>query len=421
MSLTRAAQCLGHALFPLEIAEISGRAGVIGLYIQKNGCIPGFTATGQCGVSMTNNQARVLVVDDAQVMRRAVQLMLQADYQVLLANDGEAGWEILARDPTIDMLITDIQMPRLDGYGLICRVRADSQSRLRDLPIITITGAEDDETRIRAYACGSTDFITKPFDKKLLASRVHAYLRLKQASLLHAAHAGGQSDGIDPLTKLADLGAFLEAGRDWFQRARADGQDLSITALDIDDFPALRRQHGPTFADQLLISVTQALTATVRGGQDRVARVGEAEFAVLIPQADPSQAMAQCERLRERITAAPLSTPAGPVTVSASFGLASLSADAPEGFEQFLVLVEQRLSQARSDGGNRVGVSLLSDVMPEPEEVELTAVRHEAPAAGTDSDELVLSSDPGELSVSELEALVREETLRQLDPGKRTG
>ncbi len=159
---------------------------------------------------MAGNRARVLVVDDAQVMRRAVEKMLLPDFDVLLASDGEAGWEALTRGDRIDMLVTDIQMPRLDGYGLICRVRASTDAHIRDLPVITITGAEDDETRIRAYACGATDFITKPFDRKLLLSRVQAYLRLKEASLLHAASGGEGANGVvDPLTRLSGLGAFL--------------------------------------------------------------------------------------------------------------------------------------------------------------------------------------------------------------------
>jgi len=361
---------------------------------------------------MSGKQAtRVLVVDDAQVMRRAVEKMLQSDYDVVLANDGEAGWEQLACDNQIAMLITDIQMPLLDGYGLICRVRASDSARIRELPIITITGAEDDETRIRAYACGCTDFITKPFDKKLLSSRVHAYLRLKQASLLHATSAASDARALDPLTRLGSLGAFLEAGKAFFQQSRERGQDLSVAALDIDDFPALQRQHGAA-ADQLLVRVAGILTAMVRR-EDVVARVGEAEFAVLIPEADRSQAMKLCERLRERIATEPLITTAGPVMVSASFGLVTQSADAPETFEKFLVLVEQRLSQARSDGGNRVGVTLLSDVMPEPEEVVLSgALAAEAPLENSRG-EIELSEDSGDLSVAELEALVRDETTRQ--------
>jgi len=358
--------------------------------------------------SMTGtNSARILVVDDAQVMRRAIEKMLQADYEVLLANDGEAGWEILSHQGRFDMLITDIQMPRLDGYGLICRVRADTRAPIRDIPIITITGAEDDETRIRAYACGCTDFITKPFDRKLLQSRVHAYLRLKQASLLYAA-ADSAARATDPLTKLSGLGAFLEAGKNLFQRAREQDQDLSLAALDIDDFDALRRQHGEAATDRLLVRVAEILNATVRR-VDVVARVAQAEFAVLAPQTDRAQGLMLCERLRERITTEALTVIGSPVAVSASIGLVTLSADAPETFEQFLVLVEQRLSQARSDGGNRVGVTLLSDVMPEPEEVVLSGVIMDA---GDEPETLELTDDASELSVAELEALVKDEAAR---------
>lgn len=356
-----------------------------------------------------NKVTRVLVVDDAQVMRRAVEKMLHPEYEVVLANDGEAGWETLQKDERIEILITDIQMPRLDGYGLICRVRADAKARIRDLPIITITGAEDDETRIRAYACGSTDFLIKPFDKKLLHSRVHAYLRLKHASLLYAA-AAHNTAAVDPLTRLNGLGAFLEAGKALFARSREQRQDLSVAALDIDDFAALRSQHGDAVTGQMLVRVAEILTSTVRR-EDVVARVGQAEFAVLIPQAGRAQAMALCERVRERISTEALSI-GNNQAASASFGLVTLSTDAPETFEKFLVLVEQRLSQARSDGGNRVGVTLLKDVMPEAEEVILAAVPDSQGADTNDMGEIELSAEPGELSVSELEALVRDETVR---------
>jgi len=357
------------------------------------------------------NLARVLVVDDAQVMRRAVEKMLQGEYEVVLAEDGEAGWDALKRDPRIDILISDIQMPRLDGYGLICRVRADSDARIRELPIITITAAEDDETRIRAYACGSTDFLTKPFNKALLESRVHAYLRLKQASLLHTANATKVANPVDALTGLSGLGAFIRTGKDFFQRAKASKQDLSVSALDIDNFSALHRKHGSAVSNELLKQVAAGLTATIQK-EGLLARVGDTEFAVLIPKSDRSRAMALCERLRERIAAEPLQTSKGPVAITASFGLVTLSADAPETFEKFLALVEQRLSQARSDGGNRVGVSTLSDVMPAPEEVVLSGVNEsEAPDVNS-AGEIEIEDESGSLSVDELEALVRDEGSR---------
>lgn len=361
---------------------------------------------------MANTQPiRVLVVDDAQVMRRAVEKMLEAEYDVVLANDGEEGWKRLNSDPRIEMLITDIQMPNLDGYGLICRVRASTHPHVREMPIITITGAEDDETRIRAYACGSTDFIIKPFDRKLLSSRVHAYLRLKQASLAQAATVRRDADKLDALTQLSGLGGFLETGKSWFHQLRQKGQDLSVAALDIDDFPALRRQHGVE-ADRLLVRIAEILTRTSRR-DDIVARVGEAEFAVLIPGSDRSQAMQLCERLRERIAAESLPSASGPVSVSASFGLVNQSADAPETFEKFLVLVELRLSQARSEGGNRVGVSLLSDMMPAPEEVVLTGAPQSEDSPVNAQGEIEIADDAGDLSIVELEAMVRDETKQK--------
>ncbi len=361
---------------------------------------------------MAGQQARVLVVDDAQVMRRAVEKMLQTDYEVILANDGEAGWEVLAHDNSIDMLITDVQMPKLDGYGLICRVRADGSSRLRELPIITITGAEDDETRARAYACGSTDFIIKPFDRKLLQSRVHAYLRLKQASLLNFSTNAGNANVVDGLTHLNALGAFVKSGKDYFQQVKSGNRDLAIIAFDVDDFAGLKRELGESAANQVLVDIAQILKS-VAAGDAVAARVGDSEFALLLPNTDRDKAAALCETLRARITAEAAS---GAAAVTASFGVASFGADASETFEKLLVLVEQRLSQARSDGGNRVGLTLLSDVMPEAEEVELTAVPESAGSSDAAPSlagiEVEVSEIPGDLSIAELEAMVRDEAAK---------
>uniref|UniRef100_UPI002615A8AF response regulator n=1 Tax=Acidiferrobacter sp. TaxID=1872107 RepID=UPI002615A8AF len=115
-------------------------------------------------VVTARNGGRVLVVDDSAVIRQAISKMLKVDFDVAVAADGEAGWETLLQAPDVGVLITDIEMPRLDGYAFICRVRASDDPHIRDLPIIVITGADDDETKTRAFACGATDFITKPLN-----------------------------------------------------------------------------------------------------------------------------------------------------------------------------------------------------------------------------------------------------------------
>ncbi|MFL6649871.1 MAG: response regulator [Sulfurifustaceae bacterium] len=114
----------------------------------------------------------VLVVDDSRVVRRTILNTLGPVYNVLEAGDGAAGWRMLRQDSRIEAVISDIQMPEMDGYTLICKVRAVEDPALREIPIIVITSAEDEITRERAYACGANDFILKPFHSDQLLTCV---------------------------------------------------------------------------------------------------------------------------------------------------------------------------------------------------------------------------------------------------------
>ena len=118
----------------------------------------------------------VLVVDDSRVVRRAIVGVLGAHFEVLEAGDGVEGWRILRQESRIDVVISDIQMPEMDGYTLICKIRATEDPGLRDIPIIVITSAEDEITRERAYACGANAFVLKPFDAAQLLQGVRAQL-----------------------------------------------------------------------------------------------------------------------------------------------------------------------------------------------------------------------------------------------------
>jgi len=124
------------------------------------------------GASQAAERSKVLVVDDSAVIRKAISRVLDSDYELVEAVDGEAGWEALKQDDRLGVVISDVQMPKLDGYGMICRIRADSDPKVRELPVIVITSAEDDITRERAYACGANDFILKPIDSDQLLSCV---------------------------------------------------------------------------------------------------------------------------------------------------------------------------------------------------------------------------------------------------------
>lgn len=127
------------------------------------------------GQAVAADKPRVLVVDDSRVVRHTIQRILGNDFQIVQAGDGMAGWQTSEKTP-VDLVISDINMPQLDGYGLICKIRAADDPHLREVPIIVITSAEDDTTRERAYACGANDFILKPFNAGQLLDCVRLHL-----------------------------------------------------------------------------------------------------------------------------------------------------------------------------------------------------------------------------------------------------
>lgn len=113
---------------------------------------------------------RILTVDDSPSMRALLMHALTAEgFEVEQAEDGEAAFEWLTTNE-VDVVITDINMPRLDGFGLIERLRGSARHANR--PILVLTTESSDEKKERARDAGATGWIVKPFDAEKLATAV---------------------------------------------------------------------------------------------------------------------------------------------------------------------------------------------------------------------------------------------------------
>lgn len=114
---------------------------------------------------------QVLAVDDSRTMRDMLRLTLdEAGITSHLAEDGEHGLEVLSGiEP--DAIITDINMPKLDGFGFIDAVR--SQDQYRTVPILVLTTESSDDLKARARKAGATGWIVKPFDPEKLVRALH--------------------------------------------------------------------------------------------------------------------------------------------------------------------------------------------------------------------------------------------------------
>jgi DNA-binding response OmpR family regulator len=118
--------------------------------------------------------ARILVAEDDPRVRALVRVTLESGgHEVVEAVDGQDGWERLQKEPA-EMLVLDLNMPRLDGLGLCRKVRQSKD--LKNLPILMLTVKAMVEDQVRGYDSGADEYMAKPFEASLLLARVKALL-----------------------------------------------------------------------------------------------------------------------------------------------------------------------------------------------------------------------------------------------------
>ena len=148
---------------------------------------------------LAGRPAPLLVVDDEPEPRRALtKLLTRLGYETLEAGDGRAALAIAERQP-LDLILTDITMPELDGFELLKRLKSDGHTR--DIPVIVVSGVGDVESVVRCIEQGAEDHVTKPFEVVLLQARVRASLERKRMRDLELAD----------LQRVAQLSAAAEA------------------------------------------------------------------------------------------------------------------------------------------------------------------------------------------------------------------
>lgn len=301
----------------------------------------------------TSARPRVLIVDDSRIVRATIIRHIHDRYEVREEVDGEAGWEALLVDPSIRLVITDYSMPRLDGYGLIARIRASTLGRIHELPVIMLSGEEDESARRRAKELGASDFIAKGAGNAELMARIDTLFELgRSQGALEEARAAA---AVDATTGLMAASVLLRQAEQLLSFADRHGGHVGVLVMGMDRFDELVASEGQQFADALLARFAQVLAGTVRK-EDSVARWGRGGFAVVTPGTDPARARIFAEQLRARIAGASIHHGGHTLRVSVTIGLAGRPDERGQGPQAVFAAAERRMTEAMAVGGNRVAV-----------------------------------------------------------------
>jgi len=307
--------------------------------------------------SVRRAKPRILVVDDSRIVHAAIKKAVKAEFDLVEAYDGEEGWNQLRKDPTIMMVITDQGMPRLDGFGLIQRIRESAISRISEIPILMVTGAEEDQVEIRekALEMGASDFLNKPFENTIILARARSYIKLDQTlrDLEESEDALIEKTILDSLTGVYNDRYLFERGEKDISFATRHHEDLSMFCLEIDNFSDFILNSGTDVTDQLLQWAAKILTETMRK-EDTVARISESCFAVLAPTAQHFDAIALCDRIRNKFSDAEFNKSLLSDKITVSIGVSSLDDGADMDIQGLLDQALDRLKQATQGGGNQV-------------------------------------------------------------------
>jgi two-component system, cell cycle response regulator len=240
----------------------------------------------------SGSDVRVLLVDDDENFREWLKLLTRRKgFHVETAQDGEEALELL-RSRSYDLLISDFEMPRMDGFELIRAIRADES--LAHQYAVMLTSHDGLDAKIAALAVGYDDFLSKSCTEVEVAAKVISAKRVatRHRHLLASARQWELLATRDDLTGVATRRAIYAR----IDVLLTEGHELGLAIIDLDDFKVINDTHGHLTGDRILRDIGAMFVAGTRA-VDLMARYGGDEFLLLVPGATLEDIRGAAERL----------------------------------------------------------------------------------------------------------------------------
>jgi diguanylate cyclase (GGDEF)-like protein len=292
-------------------------------------------------------QPTVLIVDDAKENISILAELLQPEYKIRAAINGEKALAIACSENPPDLILLDVIMPGIDGYEVCRRLKADPATER--IPIIFVTGKVNEDEEISGFNLGAVDYIKKPFNSVIVKARVGMHIELKQ----YRDYLENMSylDGLTGISNRRKFNETLEAT--WNLAIRAS-MPISIIMMDIDQFKQYNDNYGHQQGDTCLIQIAHALSKVIVRKTDLLARYGGEEFVCILPNTNEDSAFIIAEKFRLTIEA--LNIPHAYSTVekfvTISLGVATTMPAKNSSSAELINAADQALYRSKKNGRN---------------------------------------------------------------------
>ncbi|MBI5048512.1 MAG: diguanylate cyclase [Deltaproteobacteria bacterium] len=301
----------------------------------------------------------LLLVDDSALIRQLVRKTVSGAgifSSILEAEDGEKALEIFLKNK-IDFIITDVMLPKVNGYELITAVKESETGQ--DIPIIVISASRKEVVdKIKGLNMGASDYVIKPFDGRELLARITVFIKLQdlQSELKEKNALLEKMSMTDELTGLYNRRYFYDHINMQIALAKRHTYVIGCLLIDIDHFKNINDTYGHDVGDKVLKGAANIMKGKMRGGEV-LARFGGEEFIVCLIKTSHDGAVSAAERMRKAVEDANLSNDANnPLKVTISIGVAIYPQQGLENSDDIIKAADKVLYCAKKGGRNRTAI-----------------------------------------------------------------
>jgi two-component system, cell cycle response regulator len=298
----------------------------------------------------------ILLAEDDPVTRMLMTRFLKkAGYEVDAVTNGSEALDMMTRR-YYPMLVTDWEMPHMDGVALCKAVRNMQLDGY--VYALLLTARDSKEHIIAGLEAGADDYLIKPVHEAELIARLNAGRRI--LNLEHSLRVANQRNRVlsitDALTGAYNRRYLMEQLPRELERCRRYAYPLSVLMCDIDHFKQINDLRGHAAGDDVLQQFAARAQKSIRSNSDWVSRYGGEEFLIVLPETPYEGAMAVAEKIRSLVSDMPFPTRGGDASVTTSVGVASTGPSGPDitlKVDALIRTADECLYRSKQEGRNR--------------------------------------------------------------------